>query len=34
MLHASLAGFILAWIYKFLDKKYSKKDEFHAEIDW
>ena len=34
MLHASLAGFILAWVYTFLDKKHSKQDEFHAEIDW
>ena len=34
MLHAALAGFILAWIYKFLDKKYIKRDEMHAEIDW
>jgi len=34
MLHAALAGFILSLIYKFLDKKYIKLDEFHAEIDW
>ncbi|NOU50346.1 hypothetical protein HG263_07290 [Pseudoalteromonas sp. JBTF-M23] len=34
MLHAALAGLILALIYKLLDKKYQKLDEFHAEIGW
>jgi uncharacterized membrane-anchored protein len=33
-LHAALAGFILSVIYKFLDKKYSKIDDFHSDINW
>ena len=32
--HAALAGFILLGIYKLLDKRYLKKDDFHAVIDW
>jgi hypothetical protein len=34
MLHAALAGFILTLIYKLLDKRYSKNDVHHVEIDW
>ncbi len=32
--HAALAGFILLGIYKLLDKRYLKKDDFHAVVDW
>lgn len=34
MLHAALTGLILLVIFKLLDKRYLKKDQFHAVIDW
>ncbi|WP_394175209.1 hypothetical protein [Thalassotalea litorea] len=34
MLHAALAGFILIFIYKFLDKKHLQSEELHVEVDW
>lgn len=34
MLHAVIAGFILSVIYKLLDKKFAKNEDFHVEVDW